>query len=60
MINALNSTKVTISSVTSTKSKTGECITKFKIQVTNLENLHLAIIALHNLQDIYDVERVFK
>lgn len=60
MINALNSTKVTISSVTSTKSKTGECITKFKIQVSNLENLHLAIIALHNLPDIYDVERVFK
>ena len=60
MINALNSTKVTISSVTSTKSKTGECITKFKIQVTNLENLHLAIIALHNLPDIYEVERVYK
>lgn len=60
MINALNSTKVTISSVTSTKNKTGECITKFKIQVTNLENLHLAIIALHNLPDIYEVERVFK
>ena len=60
MINALNSTKVTISSVTSTMSKNGECITKFKIQVSNLENLHLAIIALHNLPDIYEVERVFK
>ena len=60
MINALNSTKVTISSVKSTKNKLGECITQFKIQVTNLENLHLAIIALHNLPDIYEVERVFK
>ena len=60
MINALNSTKVTISSVKSTKNKIGECITQFKIQVSNLENLHLAIIALHNLPDIYEVERVFK
>lgn len=60
MINALNSTKVTISSVKSVKNKVGECITQFKIQVANLESLHLAIIALHNLPDIYEVERVFK
>lgn len=60
MINVLNSTKVTISSVSSSKTKTGECLTKFKIQVANLEDLHLAILALHKISDVYNVERVFK
>lgn len=60
MINALNSTNVAIASVTSTKTKIGECITKFKLQVTNLDDLNHAIVNLNKISEIYNIERVFK
>ena len=40
-INSVNATKVTIMSITSSKTKTGECITKFKLQVANLHDLNI-------------------
>lgn len=60
MINILNSSQVTIVSVTSTKSKDGQCITKFKLQVANLDDLNSAILALYKISDIFTIERVFK
>jgi GTP pyrophosphokinase len=60
MINALNSTKVTISSVTSTKSKTGECITKFRLQVSNLDDLNHVILSIGKISEVYNIERVYK
>lgn len=60
MINALNSTNVGITSVTSTKTKLGDCITKFKLQVTNIDALNHAIVNLNKISEIYNIERVFK
>ena len=60
MINALNSCNVTISSVSSSKTKSGECITKVKLQVAKLEDLNNAIINLNKISEIYSIERVFK
>lgn len=60
MINALNSCNITIASVTSSKTRTGECITKFKLQVAKLEDLNNAIVNLNKISEIYSIERVFK
>ena len=60
MINALNSTKASIVSVTSNKNSAGECITKFKLQVNNLNDLNHAIVCLNKISEIYQIERVFK
>lgn len=60
MINIINSTPTTISSVTSTKNKANECVTKFKLQVSSLENLNHVIVALGNLSEILKIERVLK
>jgi len=60
MINIINSTPTTISSVTSTKNKANECVTKFKLQVSNLENLNHVIVSLGNLSEILKIERVLK
>lgn len=60
MINALNSSNVTIVYVTSTKTKTGECITKFKLQVSNVDDLNQAIANLNKISEIYSIERIFK
>lgn len=60
MINALNSTRVNILSITSTKNSSGECISKFKLQVACLDDLNHAIITLNKLSEIYSIERIFK
>ena len=60
MINALNSCNITIASVSSSKTKSGECITKVKLQVAKLEDLNNAIVNLNKLSEIYSIERVFK
>ncbi len=60
MINSLNSSKVTIVYITSSKTKTGECITKFKLQVSSVDDLNQAIINLNKLSEIYSIERIFK
>ena len=60
MINALNSSNITIASVTSTKTRSGECVTKFKLQVAKLDDLHNAIINLNKIREIFNIERVFK
>lgn len=60
MINALNYCNVTILSVTSSKNQTDECTAKFKLQVSNVEDLNKAILALNKMPEIYFVERIFK
>lgn len=60
MINALNTSKVTIVHITSSKTKTGECITKFKLQVSSVDDLNHAIVNLNKLSEIYSIERIFK
>lgn len=59
-INSINSTRVTIMSVSSTKNKTGECITKFKLQVSNLDDLNHVILSIGKISEVYEIERVFK
>lgn len=60
MINALNYCNVTILSVTSSKNQNDECTAKFKLQVSNVEDLNKAILALNKMPEIYFVERIFK
>lgn len=58
MINLLNSTRVTITSVSSAQVKLGECVTKFRLNVANLEDLNHAIVSLSKISEIYDIVRV--
>lgn len=60
MINLINSTGVTITSVTSNKNASNECVTKFKLQVKDLEDLNHVMVALGNLSEILYIERVIK
>lgn len=60
MINVINSTKAIIVSVTSKKNDANECVTKFKLQVSNLEELNHVIVVLGNLKEILSIERVIK
>ncbi len=60
IINTLNSTRVIITSISSVKNSGGECISKFKLQVANLDDLNHAIITLNKLSEIYSIERIFK
>lgn len=60
MINILNGCNVTIASVTSTKNRTGDCMAKFKLQVSGLNYLNNAILNLKKIPEIYQIERVNK
>lgn len=60
MINILNGCNVTIVSVTSTKNRTGDCMAKFKLQVSGLNDLNNAILNLKKIPEIYQIERVNK
>ena len=60
MINILNGCNVTIASVTSTKNRTGDCMAKFKLQVSGLNDLNNAILNLKKIPEIHQIERVNK
>ena len=60
MINILNGCNVTIASVTSTKNRTGDCMAKFKLQVSGLNDLNNAFLNLKKIPEIYQIERVNK
>ena len=60
MINALNYCNVTIVSVSSNKKNIEETITKFKLQVSSLDDLDKAMLALKKMPEVYIVERIFK
>ncbi len=60
MINVLNSCNVTIASVSSSKNRAGECITKFKLQVASINDLNTTILNLNKISEIYEIERICK
>ena len=60
IINTINSNSITIKSISSNKTKTGEILTKIKIVVKDLETLDRAIANLSKIQDIYSIERTMK
>lgn len=60
MINILNSCNVTIASVTSSKNKNSENVTKFKLQVSSVNDLNNAILNLNKISEIYEIERIYK
>ncbi len=60
VINSLNSSNVSISTISSSNNKNGEIITKIKILVKNLEELDKAIANVEKVPDIYSVERVMR
>lgn len=60
MINVLNSTTVSIASISSSKNKIGDLITKIKLYVKDVEMLQNAITNLQKISDVYSVERVLK
>lgn len=59
-INSINSTRVNIVSISSSKNKTGECVSKFRLQVANLEDLNHAILSIGKISEVYKIERVYK
>lgn len=60
IINTLNSASVTITSISSSKNKDGDLLTKVKLLVKNQDILNNAIVNLYKISDIYDIERVIK
>ena len=60
MINVLNSTTVSIASISSQKNRSGDLLTKIKIYVKNLDMLENAMANIKNIPDVYSVERVRK
>ncbi|MDY0064535.1 MAG: bifunctional (p)ppGpp synthetase/guanosine-3',5'-bis(diphosphate) 3'-pyrophosphohydrolase [Bacilli bacterium] len=60
IINTLNSTSASITSISSNKNKDGDLVTKVKLVVRNLSILQNAITNLYKISDIYNIERVIK
>ena len=60
IINALNSTSISISTITNNKTRTGELLTKIKLMVKDVETLENALVNLKKISDVYTVERVFR
>lgn len=60
IINTINSTAVSIVSISSSRNKTGDLLTKLKLSVKNLDMLNNAIANLSKISDIYDIDRVIK
>lgn len=60
MINVLNSTTVSIASISSQTNKSGDLLTKIKIYVNDLNMLENAMTNIKNIPDVYSVERVKK
>lgn len=60
IINILNSTAVTITSISSSKNRQGDLITKVKLLVKNTEILNNAITNVNKISDIYNIKRLIK
>ena len=60
VINALNSTSISISTITNNKTRTGELLIKVKLNVKDVETLETAMVNLKKISDVYTVERVFR
>ena len=60
IINTINSNSISIKSISSTKLKSGEILTKVKIFVKNIDTLEKAISNLNKISDIYSIERTMR
>jgi GTP pyrophosphokinase len=60
IINLLNSYTVTITSISSSKNKDGDLLTKVKLSVSNTDILNNTITNLYRISDIYSIERIIK
>ena len=60
IINTINSNSISIKSISSSKTKTGEILTKVKVTVKDLQTLERAISNLEKNSDIYSIERVMR
>lgn len=60
IINTINSNSISIHSISSSKNKQGEILTKVKIVVKDLETLERAIANLEKNSDIYNIDRVMR
>lgn len=60
IINMVNSASVSIISISSSKNKAGDLLTKIKISVKNVDVLTNTISNLRKISDIYDIDRVIK
>lgn len=60
IINTINSNSISIKSISSSKIKTGEILTKVKISVKDLQTLERTVLNLEKNSDIYSIERVMR
>ena len=60
IVNVLNSSSISISSISNSRNKNGELLTKVKMFVKNVDQLEYAINQLYKNSDIYSIERTMK
>ena len=60
IINVLNATTVSISNISSTKTRQGELLTRIKFFVKDSDVIENAIVNIKKISDVYTVERVMK
>ena len=60
IINVLNATSISISTISSSKMRTGELLTRIKFLVKSVDILDNAITNIKKIPDVYTVERVMK
>lgn len=60
IINALNSTSISILTITNNKTKNGELLIKVKLSVKDVDTLENAMVNLKKISDVYSVERVIR
>ena len=60
LINVINSTSSSLLSISSTKNKSGDLLSKFKIKVKDLGGVQNLIANLYKVADVYDIDRVIK
>jgi GTP pyrophosphokinase len=58
LINSISSHGITITNVNTSKNSSGENVVKLGLEVQNISQLDKMMIALRNIKDVYDVERV--
>lgn len=60
MINIINATSATILSISSSKNKDGDLVTKIKVSINNVEQLQNVFTNLNKIGDVYSIERMLR
>lgn len=60
IINTINAASSSIVSISSSKNKDGDLLTKVKLMVKKIDSLSIIMANLYKVSDIYDIERVIK